>query len=229
MDFQGRNVVVTGGTGVLGAAVVWRLVNAGAQVHVPAIEDEIPTDFGDRVWVTPGIDLANEAVVNWWYDGLPDLWASIHCAGGFAWRAFGQTDIHLLDAMLRINLRTAFLCSKAAVRRFQAASHGGRIVNVASRQALEPRQGSGTTAYTASKAAVAAFSAALAEEVASEDILVNCVAPAILDTATNRDAMPDADHASWARVEDVAEVMAFLASPANNVARGGTIPVYGRS
>jgi NAD(P)-dependent dehydrogenase (short-subunit alcohol dehydrogenase family) len=83
-------------------------------------------------------------------------------------------------------------------------------------------------AYTASKAAVAALTVALAEEVAREDILVNAVAPSILDTAANRQAMPGADHAAWPKVEDVARTIAFLASPDNKVTRGGIVPVYGR-
>jgi NAD(P)-dependent dehydrogenase (short-subunit alcohol dehydrogenase family) len=89
---------------------------------------------------------------------------------------------------------------------------GGRIVNVAARPALEPRAGAGMLAYTASKAAVAALTQALAEELASEGIWVNAVAPSILDTTENRAAMPGADHASWPAVEEVAATIVHLAS-----------------
>src|SRR5262249_32753859 len=82
---------------------------------------------------------------------------------------------------------------------------GGRIVNGAARPALEWRSGAGMAAYAASKAAVAALTVALAEEVAKDGVLVNAVAPSILDTPANRNAMPKADHAVWPKVEDVAQ------------------------
>jgi NAD(P)-dependent dehydrogenase (short-subunit alcohol dehydrogenase family) len=106
---------------------------------------------------------------------------------------------------------------------------GGRIVNIATRNALEWRTGSGTVAYTASKAALAAMTVALAEEVVRDGILVNAVAPSTMDTPANRKAMPKADHAAWAKVEDVAAAILFLASPENRVTRGAVMPVYGRA
>ena len=106
---------------------------------------------------------------------------------------------------------------------------GGRIVNVAARPGLEWRTGAGMAAYTASKAAVAALTVALAEEVAKAGILVNAVAPSIMDTAANRQDMPNADHALWPKVEEVAATICFLASPENRVTRGAVVPVYGRS
>jgi NAD(P)-dependent dehydrogenase (short-subunit alcohol dehydrogenase family) len=106
---------------------------------------------------------------------------------------------------------------------------GGRIVNVATRPALEWRSGAGMVAYTASKAAVAALTAALAEEVVKQGILVNAIAPSTMDTPANRKAMPQADHAAWTKVEEVAATILFLASPENRVTRGAVVPVYGRS
>ena len=70
---------------------------------------------------------------------------------------------------------------------------------------------------------------ALAAEVVGEGILVNAVAPSIMDTPANRAAMPGAEHSKWPRVEEVAATIAFLASPENRVTRGGVVPVYGRS
>ena len=106
---------------------------------------------------------------------------------------------------------------------------GGRIVNVAARPALEWRSGANMAAYAASKAAVAALTAALAQEVAAKNVLVNAVAPSIIDTPANRRAMPDADHASWPKPEAIAEIICHLASPANQVARGAIVPVYGKA
>jgi NAD(P)-dependent dehydrogenase (short-subunit alcohol dehydrogenase family) len=85
------------------------------------------------------------------------------------------------------------------------------------------------TAYAASKAGVAALTEALAQEVAPDGILVNAVAPSIMDTPANRAAMPKADHAAWPKVEEVAATIVFLASPENRVTRGAIVPVYGKA
>jgi NAD(P)-dependent dehydrogenase (short-subunit alcohol dehydrogenase family) len=94
---------------------------------------------------------------------------------------------------------------------------------------LEWRGGAALVAYTTSRAAVAALTVALSEEVAKQDILVNAVAPSIMDTPTNRAAMPKADYAAWPKVEEVAATILFLASPENTVTRGAVVPVYGKS
>jgi NAD(P)-dependent dehydrogenase (short-subunit alcohol dehydrogenase family) len=85
------------------------------------------------------------------------------------------------------------------------------------------------TAYTIAKTGVAALTMALAEEVVKDGILVNAVAPSIMDTPANRKAMPTASFDAWPRVEEVAATILFLASPANSVTRGAIVPVYGKS
>jgi len=129
---------------------------------------------------------------------------------------------------LENNLVSTYLCCRAAVAALGRTGKGGRIVNVASRQGVEPRQGANLTAYTAAKAAVAALTAALAEEVAKDGILVNAVAPSLMDTPANRKSMPKADYAAWPKVEEVAATIAFLASPENAVTRGAVVTVYGK-
>ena len=232
MDFQDRNVVVTGGTGALGTAVVGALLAAGAVCHVPYRSQEEAQRFAHRndphVALVPLADLADEAAVTAFYDGLPSLWASIHIAGSFAFAPIAQSNKAVLMTQLESNLVSACLCSGAAVAAIRRAGSGGRIVNVAARQALEPRLGANLTAYAAAKAAVAAFTIALAEEVASDGILVNAVAPSIMDTPANRTAMPKADFDAWPRVEQVAASILFLASAKNTVTRGAIVPTYGR-
>src|SRR5712692_4612681 len=224
MDYRDRHVVVTGGAGTLGTAVVRALVDAGAYCHVPYLHDaeaqRFPLRDHAQVKLMAGGDLADEAAVARVYDGVPKLWASIHLAGGFAMSPVAQTGKAELMKQLDMNFLTCFLCCRAAVNAFARSGAGGRIVNVAARPALEWRSGAGMVAYAASKAAVAALTVALAEEVAKAGILVNAVAPSTMDTPANRQAMPKADHAAWPKVEDVAQTILFLASPANKVTRG---------
>jgi NAD(P)-dependent dehydrogenase (short-subunit alcohol dehydrogenase family) len=231
MDFSGRHVVVTGGTGALGTAVVADLLTAGATCTVPYVHEAEAQSFPSRgdpnVTLIAVSDLADETQVARVYEGLKP-WASIHIAGGFAAGKVTETDKKALMAQIDGNLASCFLCCRAAAK-VMLSSGGGRIVNVAARPALEWRSGAGMTAYTVAKAGVAALTVALAEEVAKDGILVNAVAPSIMDTPANRKAMPKANFEAWPKVDEVAATILFLASPDNRVTRGAIVPVYGKS
>ena len=224
--FHGLRIVVTGAAGELGATVAALLCERGAELHLPVRSAARLAAGLERAQVSAGIDLAEEQAVEGFYRDLPGLWASIHCVGGFAYTPIDKASGADLDRMLAINARSAFLCARAAARRMRAAQRGGRIVNVVARQALEPRRGAGMIPYTMSKAALAALTVALAEELAPDRIGVNAVAPSILDTPANRAAMPTADFSKWVSRADLAETMLFLASPAC-AASGTLVPVYG--
>jgi NAD(P)-dependent dehydrogenase (short-subunit alcohol dehydrogenase family) len=229
VDFQGQSVVITGGTGALGAAVVDAFLAAGATCHVPYLFEEelrsFPHGARDGVTLYPQTNLTDEAAVGAFYEKVPMLWASVHLVGGFAFGAIASAGKAVIAGQLDVNVVTCYLTCRAAI--LAMAGKGGRIVNVAARPGLEWRSGANMAAYTAAKAAVAALTAALAEEVVGQGILVNAVAPSVLDTAANRKAMPKADHAAWPKVEEVARTILFLASPDNKVTRGAIVPVYG--
>jgi NAD(P)-dependent dehydrogenase (short-subunit alcohol dehydrogenase family) len=234
LDYSNHHVVVTGGTGALGAAVVERLLEAGAaMVHIPAHRAPDPAKSPlarhDRVRITAQIDLASEGAVRPFYQSLPSLWASIHTAGGFAASPITETSLTDFRQMMETNAVTSFLCCREAVRKMRSnpGGGGGRIVNVAARAALSPA--GGLSAYAASKAAVTNLTLSLSEELAADQIWVNAVLPSIMDTPANRAAMPKADFAKWPTVAEVAATIAFLASPQNAVTRGALVPVYGQS
>jgi NAD(P)-dependent dehydrogenase (short-subunit alcohol dehydrogenase family) len=236
MDFRDRHIVVTGGAGALGTAVVAVLLEAGAICHVPCFHEAEAQHFRLRdnknVKLTIAGSLSDEANVARLYQGIGPLWASIHIAGGFAAAPLRDMSVATLRQQIDMNFVSCALCCRSAVTAMSgntAAGAGGRIVNVSARAGLEWRSGAGMVAYTASKAAVAALTAALAEEVAKDGILVNAVAPSIMDTQANRQAMPKADYALWPKVEEVAATILFLASPDNRVTRGAVVPVYGKS
>jgi NAD(P)-dependent dehydrogenase (short-subunit alcohol dehydrogenase family) len=234
-DFSSRHVVITGGTGALGTAVVQILLDAGATCHIPAIEHAVPHHFpaalsnNERVHVTCSVELTDESAVSGFYSKLPSLWASINIAGGFAMAPIAEMKLDQWRGMMDMNATTCFLCCREAVRKIRATKDaaGGRIVNVAAKPALIPT--GGMIAYSASKAAVANLTVSLAEELANERIWVNAVVPSIMDTPANRRAMSGADFDKWPKVSEVAATIAFLASPQNALTRGGLVPVYGRS
>ena len=219
MEYRDRHIIVTGGTGALGSAVVNALVEAGAFCHVPYIDAIEAERFAlrahERVELRGPLELCDESAVAKLYAGIPDLWASIHIAGlrNVPRGATSKSDLMKQLDMKGRNFVTAFLCCGAAVRSMTQTGAGGRIVNVASRPALEWRSGAGMAAYTASKSAVAALTVALAEEAARLGILVNAVAPSTMDTPANRKAIPNADFSKWVRPATVAATILFLASP----------------
>ncbi len=209
---QGKHVVVTGGRGALGKGVVELLSSRGAIVHV-----------ADR----PDVSLDNEDAAVAYYAALPELWASIHLVGGFAMASITETSLADFEGQWRLNAATCFLTCREAVKRMKQ-SGGGRIVNVAARPVLEPAGGVNKIAYTASKASVASITQCLAAEVLDANILVNAILPSTIDTPANRAAMPKADFTKWPTPAQIAETVAFLASPENTLTTGTLVPVYGR-
>ena len=208
---NGKHVVVTGGGGGLGRSVVQVLQARGATVHV--LE-------------APQVDATDEGQVSAFYAALPACWASIHLIGGFAMAKIGDTTLADFEKQWRLNTVTCFLACREAVRAMRRGG-GGRIVNVAARPVVQPT--AGMIAYATSKAGVAAITQQLAAEVLGDGILVNAVLPSIIDTPANRAAMPKADHASWPRPAELAEAIAFLASPENTLTTGALVPVFGRA
>lgn len=220
------NIVVTGGTGALGAGVVEVLLARGATVHLPMRESSLPAHLQhERVKATPNVSLDNEQQVTAFYAALPELWASIHLVGGFAMSKVTDTSLADFEKQWRMNTVTCFLCCREAVRAMRGK--GGRIVNVAARPVVQPA--GGMISYVASKAGVAALTQSLAPELLSEGILVNAVLPSTIDTPANRKSMPNADHDKWPKPKEIAETIAFLASKENSLTTGTLVPVYGRA
>jgi NAD(P)-dependent dehydrogenase (short-subunit alcohol dehydrogenase family) len=230
-EFHELDVVVTGGTGALGTAVVAQLVERGARVHVPVFHEaeleRFPLREHEQVSFRVGVDLADEKQVVSFYADRPEVWASIHIAGGYAGAPIVETGADVFVKMMSMNGMSAFLCCREAVRRMREKGAGGRIVNVSAKPALVPAGGS--VAYAASKAAVASITQCLAEEVKSDGIWVNAIVPSIIDTPANRKAMPTANHDGWPKTDELAATIVFLASPSNRATRGALVPVYGGS
>lgn len=199
-------VIVTGGLGVLGRAVVAELRARGDAV---AAVDLASGDAGADLTIE-GVDLTSETAVAAAYaraaQALGGVDGLVNVAGGFTWEPVESGSADSWDAMYRINLRTAAISSRAVLAHLKQ----GAIVNVGAAAAASP--GMGMAPYAASKAGVMALTESLAEEVKARGIRVNTVLPTILDTPANRKDMPDADTAGWVTPESAAKVVAFLLS-----------------
>ncbi len=237
VSLEGRVIVVTGGGGALGAAVVDRLLYGGASVVVPyVVAHEAPrlkAHVGAKVEglhmleadVGNGADAGRVASVAQAEYGQVD--GLVHLVGGF-WggKAIVETPEDEWDRMLHMNLKTLFLCARAVLPLMQRQGFG-RIVAIASRAGMQGT--GGIAAYSIAKGAVAHFVQALAQETLADGICVNAVAPSTIDTPANRAAMPDADHSKWVAPAAIAEVIAFLCSPSASATSGAVIPVYGQA
>jgi NAD(P)-dependent dehydrogenase (short-subunit alcohol dehydrogenase family) len=212
MSFENRHIVVTGGHGALGKGVVELLTARGATVHV-----------ADR----PDVQLDDEASAAAFYAKLPPIWASIHLVGGFAMAPLTETSVADFEGQWRLNTLTCFLACREAVKSMKRGGSGGRIVNVGARPVIAPV--GGMAAYVTAKAGVASLTQTLAVELLGDGILVNAVLPSTIDTPANRASMPKADHGKWPRPSEIAEAIAFLASPANTLTTGTLVPVFGRA
>ena len=221
---QGRRIIITGGTGGLGGAVVDAFAAAGARCEVTTRKAETSNRDAVRYHV---VDVTDEAAVTQFYGQFADVWASIHLVGGFDMSPIEKTSLQQFRGMFDMNTVSCFLCCREAIKAMRRRTEGGRIVNVSSRPALMPT--GGMIAYTTSKAAVSSITQCLAEEVKGDGILVNAVVPSIMDTPANRAAMPKADFSRWPKVEEVARAILWLASADNTLTSGALAPVYGKS
>jgi len=220
--FADRTVMVFGAAGALGAGLAAAFAQEGADVigagrTVPTRDRRLD---GARYHA---VDVLDDAAMGALFDDGPAPWAVINTVGGFAARTpLTELDPAVLAGQLQLNLLTAALVTRHALRAMTAAGEG-RLVHTASRAAVVTR-GSGF-AYSVSKLGVLHLVTMAANEVRGTGITVNCVVPSIIDTPANRRMMPDADHASWPKIPDVAQAYLFLASPAAHLVSGASVPV----
>jgi NAD(P)-dependent dehydrogenase (short-subunit alcohol dehydrogenase family) len=228
-----RTAIITGGTGGLGSAVVGRLLDDGWRVVVPwVVEDEL-----ERVESRDGLELiqadlfepqAVAAVVSQGAsESASPLRGLVNLVGGFA--AGGrvhETPLEEFEAQFRLNLRSTYLVTQAALPSMIEAGEGA-IVCVGTRAAVQPFPGA--AGYIASKAAVIAFAQAVATEYKKDGVRCNAILPSVIDTPGNRASMPNADHDRWVKPAEIAGVIAHLLSRDSTPTSGAAIPVYGRA
>ena len=221
-----RTLVITGGHGVLGRAVLEAARADGLNVAV--VDHARGQTAPDGVLELGGVDLTDPAAAQQAMAAVAERFggvdALLNIAGGFVWQTTDDAE-PAWDRMFALNLKTALNASRAALP-FLKQSPEGRIVNVGANGALKAAAGMG--AYAASKSGVHRLTESLAEELKATSVTVNAVLPSILDTEQNRKDMPDADPGKWVRPADLARVMLFLASPESRAITGALVPVTGR-
>jgi NAD(P)-dependent dehydrogenase (short-subunit alcohol dehydrogenase family) len=232
---SGKVVLVAGGTGGLGQAVSLAFLEAGATViatyQVKAEADALKSRGAGARLELHDVDVTDEAAVQRLVSGVigrhERIDALVNAVGGYAggprlWEH--RPDI--FEHMVSLNLRSGYALTRIIAPLMVDAGRGA-IVSVAAKAGLMPF--AGAAAYAASKAAAIALMEALAAEVKGSGVRVNSILPSIIDTASNRAAMPTADFAAWPKPDDIARVILFLCSDDARVIHGAAIPVYGDS
>jgi NAD(P)-dependent dehydrogenase (short-subunit alcohol dehydrogenase family) len=219
--------VVVGAGGELGHATALTLAAEGSTVvavdrsagnleELPDGIERLVADVTDPAVVAPLINRIATDV------GVPD--ALVNTIGAFQPASAVDTSPDLLRTRLDVNLGTAFWLSKSVAPHMQRRGSGA-IVHVTARPGLEPT--SGMAAYAASKAALVHLTRLLDVELRPVGIRVNSIAPQLLDTASNREALPDEMLAHAVAPEAIADIIAFLVSDAAAPISGAILPAYG--
>ena len=233
--FEGRVVLVAGGTGGLGRAVSLAFLADGARVVVTYRNE---AEFGALKEAAGRagssleghrVDVTDENAVRELVESIVQahgrLDAMVNTVGGYAGGIkLWELETKTFEQMLALNLRSGFALARAAVVPMLKQKYGS-IVNVAAKAAVD--HGGGAAAYAASKAAAVAMMDSLAADVQGSGVRVNSILPSIIDTEANRKAMPGADFATWPKPEDIAKVILFLCSEDARVVHGAAVPVYG--
>jgi len=221
-----RRIIVLGGTGGLGGAVVSRFRADGASVLVADARLPLDADRHDDVHYV-AVNALDEGSVAAVLAKKPAPAAVVSLIGGYTPpQPLSALDIGVLKQQLDLNLVTAAIVTKHAMP-LLAAGGGGPIVLVSSRVATE--KGENGFAYSVSKLGVVRLVEAAAAEGREQGVRVNCIMPSIIDTPANRAAMPNARHHRWPKPSELAAVLAFLVSDDAALISGAAIPVYGRA
>ncbi len=243
IDLSGRTALVTGASRGIGRAIARALAEAGADVLInyarsAAAAQELAAELaalGRRAEVVAA-DVADPAAVEAMFARLAASWGSldilVNNAGVIRDNLVGGMDVADWDRVQSVNLRGAFLCTRAAAA-LMVPRHAGKIVNVASVSAL--RGGRGQTNYAAAKGGLLAFTRACAVELAPKGIQVNAVVPGMIATDMSARVRQRAGErllqsipaGRFGEPADVAPAVVFLASPAADYITGQAVGVDG--
>jgi NAD(P)-dependent dehydrogenase (short-subunit alcohol dehydrogenase family) len=216
-------VLITGAAGGAGSGVVAAFLDAGWRVAGVTRRDP-PAEPTGLTWVRADLTDADAAgrMVGHAVDALGGIDALVCLAGGYTSAKLGELSWADFERQLATSLRPTVESVLAALPELRR-SESGAIVTIGAQTALKPGRNAGP--YAAVKAAVATWSLALAAGVKADRIRVNCVLPGTLDTAANRESMPDAKRDAWVDPRDFGNLIVYLCSPASRPLTGAAIPI----
>ena len=216
-------VLITGASGNAGPGVIAAFLEAGWRVAGVSRRDP-PDEPAGVAWVRADLTDAGAAgrMVEEAADALGGIDALVCLAGGYTSAKLDELSWADFERQIAMSLRPTVEAVLAALLELQR-SEAGAIVTIGAQTALKPGRNAGP--YAAAKAAVATWSLALAAGLKADGVRVNCVLPGTLDTAANRETMPDAKRDAWVEPEALGRLIVYLCSPASRPLTGTAIPI----
>lgn len=229
---EGRVALVTGGTGALGSVVAQRFLDEGVNVAASYRSEQELTKLSptlrDKAAFIKADVLVEEQVRQLFartVEKFGRIDILVNTVGGFVpGKRIAEMNVEDWDLMMSLNLRSTFLCMREALKLMSGQPYG-RIISISAMTALKPS--AGKSAYAISKAGVNMLTEIAAEEVKGTGITVNAIAPSILLTKANIDAMPGEEIRAWVKPEDLASTICYLCTEDAGAINGTVIRAFG--
>ena len=246
-DFYDQVILITGGTGALGSKVSDAFLNFSPraiiitfrsetemqELRVKILEKSNKQQEEDHRTIIEfvKVDITHENEVKTLISNIHEKFGQVHVlaniVGGYiGGKSVSETSEEEWDKMMSINLKSAFLISKHVLTYMKKKKYG-KIIHISS--ATGAKANGYDSAYAASKAGLIRLVESMAEEIRGLNININCVLPTIIDTESNRQAMPSSNFSTWIPPEELAKVICFLSSEDSKVINGVALPTRGTS
>ncbi|MCG2617102.1 SDR family NAD(P)-dependent oxidoreductase [Terrimonas sp. NA20] len=227
-----KTVIVTGATGGLGKAIVQKFLNEGATV-IGTTTKKTATPFdGQPGFEAYTVDLSSEKESNAFIAAVvkkyPVIDVAVLTAGGFAMGKIEETGMDEIMKQYDINFTTTYNVARAVFTQM-LLQKSGRIFLTGSKPGLDMKLGKGMTAYALSKSLVFRLAELMNEEAKNTSVVTHVIVPSTIDTAVNRNAMPDADFSKWVKAESIADIVHTYCEPSFDSLREAVIKVYNKS
>lgn len=234
-ELGGRVVLIGGATGALGSGIAHVFAETEAYLALTSTSgealEELAGELGlpdERLFLST-VDATDADSIGELVSGVVERFGGLHVLlntiGGWGGgKTVGDTPVEQWEWMLTLNLRSAFLISRAVLP-YMVDAGWGRIVHTASKAGVAPRPKQ--AGYAVSKAGVITLTEVIAAEIKGTGVTANVVLPSIIDTPANRRMMSSANTGQWVPPKHIAETMRFLCSDAAASINGDRIAIYG--
>jgi len=228
-----KSIIITGAAGNLGRAIAHKLADEGFHIEATLGPNDQPEVLQHKHISTSDLDLKDEQAVEQYVSqqakANENIFAGILCVGGFGMGSIQDTGSEDITKMYNLNFLTAYNMVRPLLRVFEKQKFG-RIFLIGARPALNPAEGKNLVAYALSKSLLFRLAEMVNDQYKSkeQDIVCSVIAPSILDTEINREAMPDMDHDGFVPPDRIADIVAYALSPAGLMLREPIFKIYNR-